>query len=400
MKQKEVHEVFQAFYDSGHRAYPGDYRNLVAAPFESVQEVVYNLGYRWTEDEIRLVAAIIGHPSSTRTIELMNDILSSEKMIWDITQSVRPATTSAIVMHVVTFCLGIGLILSAIILAMQDHFLLSGLLGGLGIISFLYIFLRQPIQGVQRGISHLIQLEVIYNGYVKQLGYWKAYESSNDVSLKPRILEEIDYCARHTLYLIEKYSERNRVKRPKKLVLEPQPLAPTSLPKVPPKIFYEKIMIVEKNPSEKIPNADSSVQFQEEASAANIPSKFFMDSKQQALDNSAFENKEPGEEGKAEIPPSLQNEDSSATPFALATPHHANNWQTVELSTVEKLLVENERKSVEIRTAIEYLQDLPISRQSGTREYRRLGTLREQQQTAESEREVLLARKNALTGSG
>jgi hypothetical protein len=400
MKREEVHEVFRAFYDPDHKAYPGDYRNLVVAPFESVQAVVSILRYAWTEDQIRLAAAIIGHASSTQTIELMNDILSSENMIRDITQSIRPATTSAIVMHAVTFCLGVALILSAIISAMQNQILFSGLLGGLGITSFLYIFFRQPIQGVQRGISQLIQLEVIYNGYAKQLGYWKAYERSNDVSLKPDILAEIDYCTRHTLYLIEKCSGHRPVSRPKELVHEPRQSGPTPQASGPPKMFAEKVMVMEKNPSEKVAYADNSLPFEAEASVARIPPKFFMDSKLPAVDEAAFQSGQPVEEGKVVATPDLQDADNGATPFVLATPHHASNWQTVELSTVEELLVENKRKAAEIGQVIEELKELPAYRQSGTREYRHLEALYEQQRTVESERKMLAARKDALTGAG
>lgn len=401
MKREEVHEVFRAFYDPDHKAHPGDYRNLVVAPLETVQAVVSTLRYVWTEDQIRLVAAVIGHVSSTQTIELMNDILSSENMIWDITQSVRPATTSAIVMHAVTFCLGVALILSAMISAMQDQIVLSSVLGGLGITSFLYIFFQQPIQGVQRGISHLIQLEVIYNGYAKQLGYWKAYERSSDVSLKPDILAEIDYCTRHTLYLIERCSERSQVSQPKKLVLEPRQSALTPQAKVPPKMFAETLPMTDYAPvAGKVPNADNSVQFEPVAPSARIPPKIFMDAKLPAVDRGAFQGGQPVEGGEAVATPDLQNEDSGATPFVLATPHHASNWQTIELSIVEEFLVANERKAAEIGQAIEELKDLPASRQSGTREYRGLEALHEQQRTVESEREILAARKDALTGAG
>lgn len=396
MKREEVQEVFRAFYDSHHKAHPGDYRNLVAAPFESVQTVVSRLEYGWEENQIRLVAAVIGHPSSTQTIELMNDILSSENMIWDIIQSVRPATSSAIVMHVVTFSLGVFLTVSAIISAMQNQILVSTMLGGLALASFLFIFFRQPIRGVQRGINYLIQLEVIYNGYVKQLGYWKAYERSSDVSLKPVILEEIDKCTRHTLFLIQKYSERIPLSESGKPA--PELFEPFRIPQinVPPKPFAEKMMIMDKLPiSEKGPGTDSQMHLGTEAPAARVPPKMLVDAKRPDMDQI------PGsEEESSDAAPVFSDENSGASPFVLATAHQANNWETIELSSLDDLLTKAEQKAVEIAQAIDEQNKLPASHRRGTAQYRRLHALHEQQRTLESELRNLIARKEALTGEG
>jgi hypothetical protein len=219
--------------------------------------------------------------------------------------------------------------------------------------------------------------------------------------MKADILAEIDYCTRHTLYLIEKYSERRQITPPKKLVFEPRQAAPTPQAHVPPKLFAEKVAIMDKMPvAEKVPNADSSVQFEAEASATRIPPKIFMDAKLPAVDNATLESGQSVEGVEAVATPDSQNEDSGAIPFLLATPHHARNWQTMDLFTVEELLAENERKAAEIKQAIEELNDLSPSRHSGTQEYRRLEALHEQQRTLESEREILAARKDTLTGAG
>ena len=208
MEREEIRKVLRAFYDPHDPANPG-HRNLwMAAPAEAVRKVVIHKKLKWSEQQIKVVGMALTTRSTIATIEMIENILGAEEMIWDAIDSNRPAYWSTLVIHNVTFYLGVTLILAAVYASYRGLELFSAILGGVGLATITFLFLRQPISGVHRSIGNLIQLEVIYNSYTKQLGYWKAYASNPDVKIKSEILQEIEKRTRRTICLIEKYCER------------------------------------------------------------------------------------------------------------------------------------------------------------------------------------------------
>jgi hypothetical protein len=396
MRREEVRRVIGAFYDRDGSVYARDRRDLVVAPFETVQEIVKHEKLEWTQEEIRLVAAVLAHESSVQTIELMETILSSEDMIRDIINTARPASNSALVMQVCTLTLGVGLTVAAVIAALQGQTLLGSLLGGLGISSFLYLFFREPIKGVQRGISNLIQLEVIYNGYVKQLAYWRAYERTRDLLLKPAILAEIEGCTNHTMYLIQRYTERGQRLPRAPLSIKPREFAfePSSSPQ--PKPFADKMMVMD-----KMPTMDGAA---DETAASSAqphgapPLMFYPKTKE--IDGPPFDLGQVPDEGEA---PPTPDQDSSAAastpgpgPFVLATEHQAPTWKEHDLAVIEKALEECRTAIAARERDVAELLTIAQARSLTSEEDRCLASLRKEHEDLSAKYEELVASKNAL----
>jgi hypothetical protein len=215
MKREEILQVLHAFIDPKDKAYPGHHNSWSGAPVEAVREVVDKKGFKWNEEQIKVVGTKLAHISSYLTLEWLENINKSEEMIQDAIRSVRPAYLSTLVMHNVTFYVGVALILLAVHASFEGRDLFSAIMGGVGLGTIIFHFFRQPISGVQRSISSLIQLEIIYNSYTKQIGYWKAFEHSDDVDIKEnvdnksKVIKEIEECTQRTVDLIQKYCERN-----------------------------------------------------------------------------------------------------------------------------------------------------------------------------------------------
>lgn len=200
--------MLHAFFDPHDPAYPGHRHLWMAAPVDAVRKIVAHKKLKWSEQQIKVVGTLLAHKSTVATIEVIENILEAEEMIWDAIHSDRPAYWSTLVMHNVTFYLGVMLILAAVYASYGGRELFSAILGGVGLATIISLFFRQPISGVQRSIGNLIQLEVIYNSYTKQLGYWKAYERTSDVAIKREVIQEIEKCTQRTIRLIQKYCER------------------------------------------------------------------------------------------------------------------------------------------------------------------------------------------------
>lgn len=208
MEREEIRHVLRAFFDPHDPANPGHRHLWMAAPVEAVRKVVAHKKLKWNEQQIKVVGTLLVQRSTITTIEMLEGILEAEEMIWDAIHSDRPAYWSTLVMHNVTFYLGVTLILAAVYASYGGRELFSAILGGVGLATIIFLFFRQPIRGVQRSIGNLIQLEVIYNSYTKQLGYWKPYARTANVEIKSQVIPEIEKCTRRTIRLIEDYCER------------------------------------------------------------------------------------------------------------------------------------------------------------------------------------------------
>jgi hypothetical protein len=208
MEKEEIQKVLCAFYYPHDKDNPGHPKLWRAAPIEALNKVLAKKNVKWNDEQIKLVGMVLAHPSGAYTLELVRNVFDAEDMIRDAIDQVKPAYWSMLLMHNVTFYLGVILILAAIYSSYEGRDLFSAIFGGVGLGTIVFLFFRQPIRGLQRSISNLIQLEVIYNSYAKQMGYWKAYEKNMHVAVKKEVIHEIEMCTQRTIHLIQKYCER------------------------------------------------------------------------------------------------------------------------------------------------------------------------------------------------
>jgi hypothetical protein len=208
MQREDIRDVLRAFLDPKHPAYPGDRRVWNAAPVEAVREVAAKLKLDWSEEQIAIVGQKLTHSSSQLTFGLIQNLTESENIINDTMIWIKPAYKSAIVMHNVTFYLGVMLILIATYTAYTGQEILGAILGGSGLGTVIVVFLHGPINGVRRSVRNLIQLELIYNSYTKQIGFWRPYAFAGNLTVNKVVIREILESTERTLCLIQEYCER------------------------------------------------------------------------------------------------------------------------------------------------------------------------------------------------
>ena len=92
----------------------------------------------------------------------------------------RSAGTFATItwMNRVMFGVGVMLFLYAAILAASTHAQIYSLLfGGLGAMSFITLFMRDPIERIQRALANLVQVQVVFMTYFDQISWWEGLAS-------------------------------------------------------------------------------------------------------------------------------------------------------------------------------------------------------------------------------
>lgn len=208
VENEEIQKILCCFYYPHDKDNPGHPKLWRAAPVEAVSKVLARKNIKWNDEQIKIVGLVLIHPFATLTLELARNVFEAEDMIKDAINQVKPAYWSMLIMHNVTFYLGVILIMAAVYSSYEGRELLSAVFGGVGLSTILFLFFIQPIRGLQRSIGNLIQLEVIYNSYAKQMGYWKPYEKNTDPAVKAEVIKEIEKCTQRTIHLIQKYCEK------------------------------------------------------------------------------------------------------------------------------------------------------------------------------------------------
>jgi hypothetical protein len=207
MEREDIHIVISAFFDPYDKDNPGHPNNWVSAPVEAVRSVLAKKNIKWSDENIMIIGAMLVHPSNDRIIKLVRNIFEAEVLIRDAREQVNPAYRSTLIMHNVTFYLGIVLILSAVYSAYMGSEFLSAIFGSIGIATIISLFLKDPVKGLHQSIGNLIQLEIIFNSYARQLGYWKVYENIDNKKTHYELINEIELCTKRTVYLIQEYCE-------------------------------------------------------------------------------------------------------------------------------------------------------------------------------------------------
>lgn len=201
MDHEEIQSVLSVLLN------PRDPSNIVSteAPLDAVRSVVEQKKFKWSDMQIRIVASLLGDMKTPVFLEAVEGMVRAEEIIEDTIRSSKMAYWITLIIHNVTFYLGITLIVAAVYASYIGLNLFSVALGGVGFGTVILLFLRQPISGVHRSIGSLIQLEVIYCSYIRQLGFWGSYAYEWDEKKKSNVLQEIKKCTNQTVDLIEKH---------------------------------------------------------------------------------------------------------------------------------------------------------------------------------------------------
>jgi len=140
-------------------------------------------------------------------------MMQAEDIIKDVMQSSRLAYRTTLLLHNITFYLGIAIIIAAVYASMVGLDLFSLAFGGIGFSTIAALFLRKPVAGVHRSIGTIIQLEVIYSNFIKQLGFWGIYVFAFQDKKKINALEQIREGTRINIELVKKYCKPKPKKR-------------------------------------------------------------------------------------------------------------------------------------------------------------------------------------------
>lgn len=203
----DAERVLSAYYDPRDASYPGHRHLWEAAPVDSVRQVLTDKGIRWDDREVEVFAAVLAHPSSVTTIELLENIAQAEATIAALVRAVRPAYRATLLMHTVTFLAGVALLVAALVAALSGRDVLTLAFGasGLGVVAS--TFLWEPLDAVQSTIARRLQLEIVYSGYAKQMTYWKAFARNADLDVKIAVAGLIEDTTAATLVSIEECCE-------------------------------------------------------------------------------------------------------------------------------------------------------------------------------------------------
>lgn len=137
---------------------------------------------------------------------------------------------SIALMNKVMFVTGITLfIFSAFYTIFAQEKVYSLVFGGLGIASFITLFLLGPIEKTQNALSNLVQVEIVFMSFFDQIVWWEQVASiprqgntpSPDINNIERASQGLQECCRETIEMLESYVEQvdtssRRSRKPKK----------------------------------------------------------------------------------------------------------------------------------------------------------------------------------------
>jgi hypothetical protein len=127
--------------------------------------------------------------------------------IFDAINQMKNAFNTTLWMHRVTFYTGIILIFIAVYAAFVGLDLLAGILGLGGLADISYHFYKKPVEGVQRCIGNLVQLEAAFIGFTNELGFWKSFQAGQDIEKNNKVSIALRELTEKTMSLIEVYVE-------------------------------------------------------------------------------------------------------------------------------------------------------------------------------------------------
>ena len=132
----------------------------------------------------------------------------SYSQIDEASKNMRTAFNTTLAMHILTFSLGVVLIIVAIVAAFMDKGVFAAITGALGFIDIIVYFIKEPIRGVHESIGNLIQLQLAHQGWFNDLNYWQVFTGSYDIKTNKEVTECLQQYTVKTLQLIQDYCEK------------------------------------------------------------------------------------------------------------------------------------------------------------------------------------------------
>jgi hypothetical protein len=130
----------------------------------------------------------------TKTLDRYTSILTGadedvRKHFGQLISQARAAFWFSMVMHTIVFLIGVGVLIGSLVLAFQQGFdtvttLVGGSLGTLAVV--LTTFYRNPLRNVRGSLNALMQVDVVFLGYVRQI-------NQIDATFKHMFLETRDF---------------------------------------------------------------------------------------------------------------------------------------------------------------------------------------------------------------
>jgi len=156
--------------------------------------------------------------------DLMKDQMTRVANLWNhMTESLKGALSGAartyrIVTWMNTIMFGSGLalfIFSAVYGVISKQILISAVFGGLGVGTFVSLFLLGAIDKTQCALSNLVQVEIIFTNYLDQVTFWEKYAHCPDNPQIPfpsltniqKASESLQQKTTETVQLLERYVE-------------------------------------------------------------------------------------------------------------------------------------------------------------------------------------------------
>jgi hypothetical protein len=136
-------------------------------------------------------------------VDLLKDTLGHAK------QTYRAIT----LMNQAMFALGFALFLFAAVYgAISKNVQITAVFGGLGVASFVTIFLVTPIDKTQEALSNLIQAEVVFTNYFEQMAVAETLAQTN----LEKASELLQMRSERAICLLQTYQNKTATKRPRK----------------------------------------------------------------------------------------------------------------------------------------------------------------------------------------
>nr|WKN36842.1 hypothetical protein K4G66_31235 [Tunicatimonas sp. TK19036] len=156
------------------------------------------------------------------TFQTMMGLKSS---IQDVINDAKGAYKYVLWMYVVSFYLGIALILTSIFFAAQGKTILTIAFGSIGLVDIIGHFIFKPPLELQTSRSNLAQLMVVLTNWFADIMNLNSYLSMKGSQVTLKEVENISVKqnanTEHMLALIEKYCEPSNLKQEGKLAKEP-----------------------------------------------------------------------------------------------------------------------------------------------------------------------------------
>jgi ABC-type multidrug transport system fused ATPase/permease subunit len=204
MDRKELDSVIEVLLDPDTTGIELEY----STPVDFVRKIVEQKKLNWTETQIRTAGLLLMEDKERVLAEVVKEFTKNEIIIKDVMHSSRISYWTTLLLHNITFYTGIAIIIASVYALLAGFDLFSLVFGSLGFSTIALLFLRQPITGVYRSIGNLIQLEIIYSNYVKQLGFWGSYVFASSDPKKIMVIKEIREITKKTICFIQNYCKR------------------------------------------------------------------------------------------------------------------------------------------------------------------------------------------------